>query len=111
MANTGNKITIFKDINPYSATYNQTKQTVTQDLTDCPNQIPNWVETSRVCNQIPYPGANGNNGQATVTETDNNPNSATYNQTRDIIVSDLTNCPLPNTTANWQVESTSCEQS
>ncbi len=32
MANTGNKITIFKDINPYSATYNQTKQTVTTDV-------------------------------------------------------------------------------
>lgn len=112
MANTGKKIITYKDTNPYSATYNQTKQETVVDIETCPNEVANWVEQSRTCEQIAYQpsGQMGNSGKSIITEMDTNPNSATYEQTRTRTISDLTNCPLPNTQPVWTEQSYVCEQ-
>lgn len=112
MANTGYKILVYKDVNPYSPTYNQTKNERVLDETACPNNAPNWIEISRTCNKITYnpSGVQGNNGQATITFQDQNIDSPTYNQTKTEIHADLTNCPLPDTTADYELQSSECEQ-
>ena len=89
--NTGSATVVEEDTNPNSATYQQTRTSTVEDLTTCPINSPNWVETSRTCEQ-----SDGyNTGYAIVTETDQNQYSSTYGQTRTITVEDLVNCPLP----------------
>ena len=79
------------DTNPLSQTYNTTRTRTVEDLTTCPLNAPNWVETARVC----VTSGGQNTGYASVTETDTNPNSSSYNTSRTSTVEDLTNCPLP----------------
>lgn len=112
MANTGRKIVTYKDTNPYSPTYNTTRQETLVDLVTCPNEVANWIEQSRICEQNTYQpsGQLGNSGKAIVTEMDTNPNSTSYQQTRTRIVNDLTSCPLPNTSPVWTEQSSECEQ-
>ena len=112
MENTGKKIITYKDTNPYSPTYNTTRQETVVDLDTCPNEVANWVEQSRSCEQIAYSpsGEMGNSGKSIITEKDTNPNSSSYNETRTRTVNDLINCPLPNTGATWTEESSVCEQ-
>ena len=112
MANTGKKIITYKDTNPYSPTYNTTRQETVVDLDTCPNEVANWVEQSRSCEQIASSpsGEMGNSGKSIIAEKDTNPNSSSYNETRTRTVSDLVNRPLPNTQATWAEESSVCEQ-
>lgn len=100
--NTGSATVVETDTNPNSATYNTTRTSTIQDLTTCPINSPNWVETSRTCQKNQN---NENTGYALVVETDTNPNSATYNTTRSLTVEDLTNCPLP-TPGNYKLRYT-----
>lgn len=108
--NSGRTVIVEKDFNPTSQTYDTTRTRIVSDDERCvrdtaaawtetswyceqdaPDTTPNWVETSRVCNQ----SDGENTGYATVTETDMNPYSATYQSTRTSIVEDWVNCPLP----------------
>lgn len=109
----GNTVITEEDKNPGSKTYGQTRSVVStndprcvQDKEPSWQEIsyvceddgeapvdtnPNWTETSRTC---VLDENNKNTGYATVVETDTNPNSSSYNQTRTSTVEDLTNCPL-----------------
>lgn len=107
--NTGNTIITERDVNPGSATYNQTRtRTVSNDPRCVRDTNPNWVEVSWVCEDastLPdwqetsrtceLNENQENTGYAIVVELDTNPYSATYNTTRTRTVQDLTNCPLP----------------
>lgn len=112
MANTGYKILTYKDTNPYSPTYGHTKQERVVDLEQCPSELPVWEEQSRTCQQIQYQpsGEYGNSGRAIVTDKDINPASSSYGETRERIVADLINCPLPDTNPIWSEQSSECEQ-
>jgi hypothetical protein len=111
MPNTSYIINTFRDANPYSATYNTTKEERVYDPITCPNNSPIWVEQSRTCTKKTYSpsGALGNDGKASVTFIDTNPDSPTYNTTKTEVLSDLTNCPLPNTNPDWELQSSTCE--
>lgn len=78
--NTGNVIATERDVNPASASYGTTRTRTYEDLTRCPTSTdPAWVEQTRTC-QI---DSNGNDtGYVYYTETDMNPASATYGQSR-----------------------------
>lgn len=110
----GNTVITEEDKNPGSSTYGQTRSVVStndprciQDKEPSWQEIsyaceddgeapvdtnPNWTETSRTC---VLDENNENTGFATVVETDTNPNSSSYNQTRTSTVEDLVNCPTP----------------
>lgn len=102
--NTGRAIITERDVNPGSSTYNQTRTRTVSDDARCVSN-PIWVEVSYVCEQItttPDWVATGYtcevlNGEYTgnkiVTETDENPYSSTYGQTRTTTVQDTTMCP------------------
>lgn len=111
MSNTGYLIKKYYDINPYSPSYNTTKEEKVYDPITCPDNSPIWVEQSRSCNLKAYQpsGVMGNDGKATVVYLDTNPDSLTYNTTKTEILSDLTNCPLPNTNPDWELQSSECE--
>lgn len=103
--NTGRAIITERDVNPGSSTYNQTRTRTVSNDPRCRNSSPIWVEVSYVCEQItttPDWVATGYtcevlNGEYTgnkiVTETDENPYSSTYGQTRTTTVQDTTMCP------------------
>lgn len=112
MANTGYRIDKFKDVNPYSPTYDTTKTERVYDTDTCPNDAPIWEEISRECVLKTYEpsGVEGNNGKALITEEDVNQHSLTFGETRTREVNDQINCPLPNTEPEWELESSSCEQ-
>ena len=110
----GNTVITEEDKNPGSKTYGQTRSVVStndprcvQDKEPSWQEIsyaceddgetpvdtdPVWTETSRTC---VIDENNENTGYATVVETDTNPNSSSYNQTRTSTVEDLSNCPTP----------------
>jgi len=113
--NTGNTIITERDVNPGSATYNQTRtRTVSNDprcIQDtepnwviesyvCETDSPIWTEVSRTCELDEY---NENTGNAIVVLEDTNQNSPSYGQTTTTTVQDLTNCPL---SANYKVSYT-----
>lgn len=105
--NTGNRLSVQIDQNPNSPTYNQTRTRIIADSENCPvdttanwveeswaceTDLPNWVETSRTCE---LDNDNQNTGNAIITETDQNPISDTYGQTRTRVAEDFVNCPPP----------------
>jgi hypothetical protein len=47
--NTGNLITVQRDINPNSPTYNQTRNVVVSDSTTCPSNNPSWQILGSYC--------------------------------------------------------------
>lgn len=103
---TGAAIVVEEDMNPDSSTYGETRTRTIEYDSRCPAQTDaNWVETSWTCQQ-----ENGyNTGNKLSVQTDTNPNSSTYNQTRTRIIQDLVNCPV-DTTADWVEISYTCEQ-
>lgn len=103
---TGAAIVVEEDVNPNSGTYGQTRTRTIENDSRCPAQTDaDWVETSWTCEQV-----NGfNTGNRLSVQTDQNPNSSTYNQTRTRIIADSENCPV-DTTANWVEISYVCEQ-
>jgi len=111
MSKSGYLIKKFKDTNPFSPTYNTTKEEKVYDPITCPDDSANWTEVSRSCQLIPYQpsGVLGKNGKADVLYEDINPNSLTFGQQKTEVVSDLTSCPLPNTSPDWELESSECE--
>lgn len=103
---TGASIVVEEDVNPESGTYGQTRTRTIENDSRCPAQTDaDWVETSWSCQK-----ENGyNTGNVISVQTDQNPNSSTYNQTRTRIISDTTRCPL-DTTADWVEISYVCEK-
>ena len=103
---TGAAIITEEDMNPDSATYGQTRTRTVENDSRCPAQTDgDWVETSWSCQQ-----QNGyNTGYVISVQTDQNPNSSTYNTTRTRLVYDDTRCPV-STTAGWTEISRTCEQ-
>ena len=103
---TGASIVVEEDVNAESATYGQQRTRTIENDSRCPAQTDaDWVETSWSCEK-----ENGfNTGNVLSVQTDHNPNSSTYNQTRTRIISDTTRCPL-DTTAHWVEVSYVCEQ-
>lgn len=74
MANTGNIIIIERDMNPYSSTYNTTRQVVVQDYVECPPASANyklWYTTQNGTYTVPC------NGNSTVTINDTDPDMLT----------------------------------
>ena len=121
--NTGSIVITERDNNPGSDTYNTTRtRTETGDARCVRNENPDWSEESYVCEQAstdPNWEVTGytcetsdgyNTGNKIVTETDTNPNSLTYNQTRTSIVEDTTACPVVDRTPDWREISYTCEQ-
>lgn len=111
MANTGYKIKKYLDTNPYSPTYGEVRTEKIYAPDECPDDRPVWSEISRVCNKINYQpsGAQGNDGKATIIYEDINIDSPSFGQTKTEISADLTNCPLPNKTPDWELQSSTCE--
>ncbi len=103
---TGASIIVEEDMNPDSATYGQTRTRTVENDSRCPAQTDgDWVETSWSCQQT-----NGyNTGYAISVQTDQNPNSSTYNTTRTRLIYDTTRCPI-STTAGWTEVSYVCEK-
>ena len=89
----GSVTVVEKDTNIYSSTYDTVRERILIDVVKCPpiNVRPNWVEQSRRCNKVD----GNNNGKATVVEKDTNIYSSTLGQTRERIIDDLVNCPIP----------------
>ena len=79
MANTGNVIVTERDINPFSPTYNTTRDRTYEDLTRCPKETPTWVVTSRSCE---LDSNNIDTGYMVIVETDINTASSTYGSTK-----------------------------
>lgn len=104
--NTGNAIVTETDINPDSSTYETTRTRTIQNDPRCVIDVdPDWQEISYTC-QL----ENGfNTGYAIVVQKDMNPNSPSYNTTRNILIEDTTRCPL-STTPAWSEVSYECEQ-
>lgn len=103
---TGASIVVEEDTNPDSGTYGQQRTRTIENDSRCPAQTDgDWVETSWSCQQE----SGYNTGNVLSVQTDQNPNSSTYNQTRTRIISDTTRCPL-DTTAAWTEVSYVCEQ-
>lgn len=103
---TGTAIIVEEDMNPQSATYGQQRTRYFENDIRCPIESDaDWVETSWSCQQN-----NGiNTGNVISVQTDQNPNSSTYNMTRTRIYEDLVRCPI-STEPNWVEESAYCEQ-
>lgn len=103
---TGASIVVEEDVNPESGTYGQTRTRTIENDSRCPAQTDaDWVETSWSCEKE----SGYNTGNVISVQTDQNPNSSTYNQTRTRIISDTTRCPL-DTTADWVEVSYVCEK-
>ncbi len=84
-----------KDNNPASTTYNQLRWVNNgYNTTSCPLP-PNWVATGNYRCQLN--GSGTNSGYREKEEKDNNPGSATYNQTRWLVDGyNVQACPLAN---------------
>ena len=95
-----------QDMNPNSATYGQTRTRTVDSDSRCPAQTDaDWVETSWSCQE-----EDGyNTGYVLSVQTDQNPNSSSYGQTRTRMIYDLTRCPL-DTTAHWVEVSRTCQK-
>ena len=110
----GNTVITEEDKNPGSRTYGQTRQQInTNDPRCVQDKEPSWQEISYACEDDGETPVDTNpnwtkssvvciqengvcTGNAIITETDMNPNSPTYNQTRTSTVEDLVNCkPRP----------------
>ena len=103
---TGASVITEEDMNPDSATYGQTRTRTVENDSRCPAQTDgDWVETSWSCQQE----SGYNTGYVISIETDQNPNSSTYNTTRTRLIYDETRCPV-STTAGWTEVSYACEQ-
>lgn len=113
--NTGYYVAVIKDFNRSSATYGQTAETKTysEDLCPKPSTDPKWVEDitfQSYCEQMYYEPSHTQapSGYYISRQIDDNPNSATYQQTRDSReLSDY--CEPPSTSPLIEEVSYACE--
>ena len=110
---TGYEITVYRDVEPLSSTYNQTREEKELNPTECEadNSLPNWQNIGEpFCRQKVYlpGGLMGNDGYMVQQQQDMNEYSETADEIRDVETLDLENCPLPNTEPVWQTISESC---
>ena len=102
---TGNRINIFKDMNPRSETYDTEKTEIVLDEEKCiPNKEAYWEYISHTCETDDY----GQTGNRINTLKDMNPRSETYDTTKTETVKDETTC-VPNTDAYWKLTTYACE--
>lgn len=110
---TGYEITVYRDVEPLSSTYNQTREERELNTTECEadSSLPNWQNIGEpFCRQTVYlpGGLMGNDGYMIQQQQDMNEYSETADEIRDVETLDLENCPLPNTEPVWQTISESC---
>lgn len=110
---TGYEIVVYRDVQPLSPTYNQTREERALNTTVCEvdDANPNWQNIGEAyCRQIPYmPGGRlANDGYLIQQQQDMNEYSPTADQIRDLETLDTTHCPLPNTNPSWQTISENC---
>ena len=110
---TGYEITVYRDVEPLSSTYNQTREERELNPTECEanEYTPNWQNIGEpFCRQMVYlpGGLMGNDGYMIQQQQDMNEYSETADEIREIETLDLENCPLPNTEPVWQIISESC---
>ena len=110
---TGYEITVYRDVEPLSSTYNQTREEKELNLEECEadETTPNWQNIGDpFCRQKVYlpGGLMGNDGYMIQQQQDMNEYSETADEIRDVETLDLENCPLPNTEPVWQTISESC---
>lgn len=110
---TGYEITVYRDVEPLSSTYNQTREERELNTTECEadSSLPNWQNIGEpFCRQKVYlpGGLMGNDGYMIQQQQDMNEYSETADEIRDVETLDLENCPLPNTEPVWQIISESC---
>ena len=110
---TGYEITVYRDVEPLSSTYNQTREERELNLEECETDetTPNWQNIGEpFCRQKVYlpGGLMGNDGYMIQQQQDMNEYSETADEIRDVETLDLENCPLPNTEPVWQTISESC---
>lgn len=101
---TGYVVGVKQDMNKKSATYGQTESYRELDETKCSKDAPQWEVQSEICETDAY----GQTGNKVTRYIDVNPNSKTYQHTRNETVYDATTCK-PNTDPYWVTESTECE--
>ena len=110
---TGYEITVYRDVEPLSSTYNQTREEKELNLEECEadETTPNWQNIGDpFCRQKVYlpGGLMGNDGYMIQQQQDMNEYSETSDEIREIETLDLTNCPLPNTLPDWEVIYEAC---
>ena len=110
---TGYEITVYRDVEPLSSTYNQTREEKELNPTDCEadSSLPNWQNIGEpFCRQTIYlpGGLMDNDGYMVQEQQDMNEYSETAEKIREVETLDLENCPLPNTEPVWQIISESC---
>ena len=110
---TGYEIVVYRDVEPLSSTYNQTRQERNLNEEECEsdNVEPEWVNIGEpFCRQKVYlPGGKmDNDGYWVQQQQDMNEYSPTADQIRDIETYDVVHCPLPDTTPNYQIISETC---
>ena len=110
---TGYEITVYRDVETLSPTYNQTREERELNLEECEadSSLPNWQNIGEpFCRQTVYlpGGLMGNDGYMVQQQQDMNEYSETADEIRDVETLDLENCPLPNTEPVWQTISESC---
>ena len=110
---TGYEITVYRDVEPLSSTYNQTREEKELNPTDCEadSSLPNWQNIGEpFCRQKVYlpGGLMDNDGYMVQEQQDMNEYSETAEKIREVETLDLENCPLPNTEPVWQIISESC---
>lgn len=114
LGNSGRALVIERDENVLSPTYDTQRTEYVEDTATCPipDTDPIWVNESEGCQQITYSPGNvqGNSGYYEVVQRDSNEYSSSYNSTRTETTYDVSKCPLPDTTANWVLTSSECEQ-
>ena len=110
---TGYEITVYRDVEPLSSTYYQTREERELNPTECEadETTPNWQNIGDpFCRQKVYMpgGLMGNDGYMIQQQQDMNEYSETADEIREIETLDLTNCPLPNTLPEWEVIYEAC---
>ena len=110
---TGYEITVYRDVEPLSSTYNQTREEKELNPTECEadSSLPNWQNIGEpFCRQKIYlpGGLMDNDGYMVQEQQDMNEYSETAEKIREVETLDLENCPLPNTEPVWQIISESC---
>ena len=110
---TGYEITVYRDVEPLSSTYNQTREEKVLNTTDCETDetTAEWQNIGDpYCRQTVYMpgGLMDNDGYIVQQQQDVNEYSETYGEIRENATLDTENCPLPNTEPVWQIISESC---
>lgn len=104
--NTGFQKITMEDVNPRSYTVGQRKDETVYNEVDCPlSTTPSWINISVVCD---LDDDGDNTGYATIIQKDFNPNSPTYNTTREIREYNVQSCPLPTSDPRWETITFEC---